>query len=968
MNINVTVPSPEILDNALQTLPPLLRQQVEAYWKSYLDAAGDDVSITPPELLEQTLRVWACSDFVAQSCVRFPALLGDLLASGELSRSRGEGDCAALLAGQLVDVSDEASLQKTLRLFRRREMVRIAWRDLSGDAELVETTADLSAMADACIDLALGKLYGWHCEQWGTPCNADGEPQQLVVLGMGKLGAHELNYSSDIDLIFAYPDDGETQGGRRSTTNQEFFIRLGQRLIQALDNNTADGFVFRVDMRLRPFGESGALAISFDAMEGYYQSHGREWERYAMVKARVVAGDLPAGEALMAMLKPFVYRRYVDFGAFESLREMKAMIAREVQRKDMHDNVKLGAGGIREVEFIGQAFQLIRGGREPLLQQRRILQVLATLSELELLPEYVVAELIESYVFLRDTEHCIQMVADQQAHDLPGDEEGRYRLAFAMGHADWQSFDSVLRGHMQRVHQHFEQVFSAPQEDHAASDERDFTGLWLGGQSDEQALATLTEAGFEGADEILRRLQQMRTSRSYQSLRTQGRERLDRLIPLLLGAVCSTEAPSKTLMRVLLLIEAVTRRTSYLALLFENPMALSQLVRLCAASSWISSLLTQHPVLLDELLDPRTLYHPPDRQSLEQELRQMLSHIPPEDQERAMDAMRQFKQVNILRVAAADVSEAMPLMVVSDHLTNIAEVLLDEALTLAWNYLVARHGRPWCGDDVLCETGFAVIAFGKMGGLELGYGSDLDLVFLHSSDSEGRGTSGDKPVDNAVFYARLAQRTLHILGARTSAGVLYEVDMRLRPSGASGLMVSSVQAFADYEHKQAWTWEHQALVRARMVAGDPAIASQFDAIRREVLGQPRDKDNLRKEVQKMRERMRGELSSDKSDTFDLKQGLGGIADIEFMVQYGVLAWVHKYPALLDFSDNIRLLEGLAREGCMDEVDVALLCDAYRTYRARLHHLVLQDQPGLVPATEFEQEREGVQRIWQELML
>ncbi|MCK5639934.1 MAG: bifunctional [glutamate--ammonia ligase]-adenylyl-L-tyrosine phosphorylase/[glutamate--ammonia-ligase] adenylyltransferase, partial [Gammaproteobacteria bacterium] len=850
----MTVASSQIVENVLQNLPPLLRQQAEAHWQCYVETAGDDIAVNTPELLEQTLRVWGCSDFVAQSCVRFPDLLEGLLAGGELSSSRGEGDCAALLAEQLVDVSDEASLQKALRLFRRREMVRIAWRDLSGKAELVESTADLSALADACLDLTLSKLYGWHCEQWGTPCNVDGEPQQLVVLGMGKLGAHELNYSSDIDLIFAYPEDGETRDGRRSLTNQEFFIRLGQRLIQALDNNTADGFVFRVDMRLRPFGESSAMAISFDAMETYYQSHGREWERYAMVKARVVAGDQSAGEGLMAMLKPFVYRRYVDFGAFESLREMKAMIAREVQRKEMHDNVKLGAGGIREVEFIGQAFQLIRGGREPLLQQRRILQVLAALSELELLPEYVVTELVESYVFLRDTEHCIQMFADQQTHDLPKDEEGRCRLAFAMRHTDWESFESVLRGHMQRVHQHFEQVFAAPQEEHAASDERDFTGLWLGSQSEEQSVATLTEAGFEGADEILRRLQQIRASRNYQNLSAQGRERLDRLIPLLLGAVCTTEAPATTLMRVLLLIEAVTRRSSYLALLFENPMALSQLVRLCAASSWISSLLVQHPVLLDELLDPRTLYHPPDRKALEQELRQMLSHIPPEDQEQAMDAMRQFKQVNILRVAAADVSDVMPLMVVSDHLTNIAEVLLDEALTLAWNYLVARHGRPWCGDEHLCETGFAVIAYGKMGGLELGYGSDLDLVFLHSSDSEGRGTNGDKPVDNAVFYARLAQRTLHILGARTSAGVLYEVDMRLRPSGASGLMVSSVQAFADYEHKQAWTWEHQALVRARMVAGDPAIASQFDAIRREVLGQSRDKDALRKEVQEMRER------------------------------------------------------------------------------------------------------------------
>ncbi len=951
--------------SVLNTLPSPLQGRVEQLWQDFSQDHAEQLQGLDEGRLAELLRVWALSDFVAQSCKRDPALVGWML--GEGKGAMAESGYRAELVRALEGVSDEKQLMELLRRFRRRHMVRIAWRDLAGHADMVETTDDLSFLADACTDLTLELLYDWLCGQWGTPYNSAGEAQRLVVLGMGKLGAYELNFSSDIDLIFAYPEDGETEGGRRTISNQEFFIKLGQALIRVLDTNNAWGFVFRVDMRLRPFGEASALAVSFDAMENYYQVHGREWERYAMIKARVVAGDRAAGAELMAMLKPFVYRKYVDYGAFESLREMKAMIAREVARKGMEDNVKLGAGGIREVEFIGQAFQLIKGGREPTLQVRPILTVLEALRGFNLLPDYTVDQLTEAYTFLRNTEHRIQQWAEQQTHMLPGDEEGRARLALGMGFADWAAFEAVLRRHMRFVHEHFERVFAAPQTEHAESDELDLTGVWQGLLDEEAACAALQQAGYGDAAETYRLIQQTRNGREYLRLSAQGRTRINHLMPLLLGAAGAHEMADQTLKRLLALIEHIARRSSYIALLVENPMALSQLVRLCGASPWIASQLTRHPLLLDELLDPRTLYSPPNREQVVGEVRQRLLNIDAQDLEAQMDGLRHIKQANTLRVAAADVMDAVPLMVVSDHLTELAEVMVDATLDLAWRYMIGRHGRPACGDDRLCDTGFAVIGYGKLGGIELGYGSDLDIVFLHHDDSSGRGTDGERPLDNSVFYARMAQRIIHLLNTRTAAGVLYEVDTRLRPSGNSGLIVSTLEAFGQYQQEKAWTWEHQALVRARVVAGDPTIAEGFEVLRREILVQRRDREQLRVDVREMREKMRGHLSKAEAGQFDLKQDPGGIADIEFMVQYGVLAWACEHPSLLEYTDNIRLLEALAACGLMADEDAALLADAYRAYRGRYHRLTLQELPALCGADEFSDYREGVIRLWRQWM-
>jgi len=919
-----------------------------------------------PKVIAELKRVWEASDYVAQSCMRDPGLLFDLLDTGGLYSIFEQGEAAHRLHKELESVADEEPLHRVLRQFRRAQMVRIIWRDIAGIAPLAETLEDLSSLADACVDQALELLYQWAVEKHGVPRDQDGVQQQMLVLGLGKLGARELNLSSDIDLIFAYPQSGEVDGGR-TLSNEQFFLRLGQQLIKAIGTQTADGFVFRVDTRLRPFGDSGPLAMSFDAMEEYYFSQAREWERYAMIKARVIAGDREEGEVLMAMLRPFVYRRYLDFGAIESLRDMKRMIRGEMHKRGMDANIKLGPGGIREIEFIGQAFQLIRGGRDPDLQICPILTVLERLGAKGLLPDYVVRELTAAYEFLRLVENRIQAWQDRQTHLLPDEPMGRLRLARSMGSEDWDSFFSVLVQHRQGVQGHFEKVFDTPHTEEDGEEEKPMLALWQQQLDREQAVAALADIGFhEDAGNILKMLDGFRDSRACRGQGQRGQQRLDQLMPMLLETAAGTEEPAIVLERLLELMESIAQRTAYLALLVESPLALSQLVRLEGASPWIASQITRHPILLDGLLDPRQLYSPLKRDDLEAELDTLLSAVDEDDTEAQMERLRQFLQGNKLRVAAADITEVIPLMVVSDYLTEIAETIVARVLEQVWTSLVSRHGRP-TGLGESEGMGFAVIAYGKLGGIELGYGSDLDMVFLHANSGPNAMTDGERQIAVDLFFARLGQRMIHMLTARTHSGQLYEVDMRLRPSGNSGMLVSSLEAFDGYQHNKAWTWEHQALLRARPIAGDPAVITRFQEIRRAVLSQQRDPDKLRAEVVEMREKMRDSLDKGGQELFDLKQGLGGIADIEFMVQYAVLRWACEYPDLLDWTDNIRLLDSLAKHGIFAEDVAQSLADAYRGFRSASHRLTLQERPTLVSQEEMIEEREKVKGIWDSMM-
>ncbi|CAN7714734.1 bifunctional [glutamate--ammonia ligase]-adenylyl-L-tyrosine phosphorylase/[glutamate--ammonia-ligase] adenylyltransferase [Pseudomonas sp. V98_8] len=975
---------PPLVDLPAILLPFVTR--AEQSFHAAVESLDDDhgLSAWTPERWAQFSRVTAASDFVTEQSVRDPLMLLELVRSGELDRGYAPGELCAQIAAAVNAAETDEQLSRALRRQRARHQVRIVWRDLTRQADLVQTCRDLSDMADASIDQAYQWLYARHCQQFGVPTGRrSGEPQQMVVLGMGKLGAVELNLSSDIDLIFAYPEGGETVGVKRPLDNQEFFIRLGQRLIKALDPMTVDGFVFRVDMRLRPYGSSGALVLSFNALEQYYQDQGRDWERYAMIKSRVVAGDQVAGAQLQEMLRPFVYRRYLDFSAIEALRTMKQLIQQEVRRKGMADNIKLGSGGIREVEFIAQAFQLIHGGRDLSLQQRPLLKVLSTLEGQGYLPPAVISELREGYEFLRYTEHAIQAIADRQTQMLPDGAQDQARIAFMLGFADWPAFHERLMYWRGRVAWHFAQVIADPDEEQGAENEvvvgGEWLPLWEEAQDEEAACRQLQEGGFADAPKALKALASLRGSPQLRAMQRLGRERLDAFIPRLLAQAVEHANPDLVLERVLPLVEAVARRSAYLVLLTENPGALRRLLTLCAASPWIAEQITRFPLLLDELLNEGRLFKPPLAPELAAELRERLTRIPEDDLEQQMEALRHFKLAHRLRVAASEIAGSLPLMKVSDYLTWLAEAILEQVLALAWRQTVAKYGTPLRTDGTLCDPGFIIVGYGKVGGLELGHGSDLDLVFIHDGDPQAE-TDGPKSIDGAQFFTRLGQRIIHLLTAQTNSGQLYEVDMRLRPSGASGLLVSSLGAFARYQENEAWTWEHQALVRARVLVGSDDVGRAFEQVRAAILGKARDLPTLRQEVSEMRAKMRDNLGSKSTAAgtganafeatvpFDLKQDAGGIVDIEFMVQYAALAWSETYPPLLRWTDNIRILEELEKAGLMPVEDATLLREAYKAYRSAAHRQALQKNAGVIPGDQFADERRQVMRIWHELGL
>ncbi len=948
----------EIISASIDELPEDLKQHTHTFLQRFSEKCElRDVDIQAhPDFISSIAKVFSCSQFVSESCIKNPDLIIDLIDTGRLYSSDAKENYQDLLRHQL-EIND---LPVALRKFRNQEMVRIAWRDLAGWAELDETLADVSALAETCIQRALDQLYQQACELKGTPGNTDGTQQQLVVLGMGKLGAWELNYSSDIDLIFCYPEDG-VLSDRKNTSYGEFFARIAQQLVKVLDEITVDGFVFRTDIRLRPFGDSGPIVMTFDGMENYYQTQAREWERYAMIKVRPVAGDIQDRQYFMEMIRPFVYRRYLDYGAFEELRSLKFQITQELQRKDRLENIKLGPGGIREIEFIGQAFQLIRGGTEKKLQERRILKVLEILGKMELLSEVDAKQLHGSYRFLRRTENHIQQYQDRQTHDLPVDKSARVSLAFSMGFSDWDSFKHQLDSVRHQVHEVFEQVFAPTlQEEDSAGGKT----VWVGKADQQQLVEYLQNLGYKKPEESYQLIEKFKSSSALQKLTTKGAGVVDRLMPQLIEAVPQTDNPEQTLQRTLTLLEAVAGRNVYLALLAENPDALTQLIKLSSASPWICDYLSRYPVLFDELLDTRSLYEPLNKDELTRRLQQKMAGVDSQDIEQVMNMLRKFKQISMLHVAAADIMGVLPVMQVSDYLTNIAEVILDEAIAQVWQSLTAKHGLP--SGVVDSVSGFAVIGLGKMGGFELGYGSDLDLVFLYDCQDGNALSDGKKPISSMEFYGRLGQKVMSMLNTHLLSGILYEIDMRLRPSGNSGLLVTQIKAYETYMEKDAWTWEHQALVRGRFVAGDIKLQDQFTKIREKILAIPRDYEALKVEVREMREKMRSNQSN-LNDVFDLKQSKGGIADIEFIVQFGVLALASKNKSLVIYTDNVQLLEELQKQGFISESTADLLKTAYYTFRDRGHREVLQGSRAVVDTQEYKEMRTKIEQIWHALM-
>jgi glutamate-ammonia-ligase adenylyltransferase len=945
---------------------------------------------SPDDVVGALPHVTACSEFVAAALNRDPELMKFLTEEGYLEHPRTAGSFAAALQTAVGSVNDETTMMALLRQRRRGELVRIAWRDLAGASSVEESLRDLTALADAAIQCAAEYSYRQLAERYGQPRGEQGELQPLVTLGMGKLGGGELNFSSDIDLVFLYPEAGDTDG-RRPISNEEFFTRLARGLIRLLDAVTEDGFAFRVDMRLRPFGDSGPLAVSFAFFENYLQQQGRDWERYAYIKARAITGTEAFGAIYKDVLRPFVYRRYLDFGVFESLREMKAMIAREVERRELQDNVKLGPGGIREIEFIVQAFQLLRGGSDKRLQSQSLLSVLPLLAGEKLLPPATVEALRTAYLYLRRLENRLQMLKDEQTHDLPSVPDAQQRMVLAMGKQDWQTVVADLEQQRAAVTQCFQSVLFGPVQD--AAPVIDLEILW----NPQRQLPAIEQAiaahGFADAGELASVLAQWRDSQFVERLDEAGRRRLQALIPKILEALTAgvhpvggavrnplstpagkgqgegSVAAVQTLKRVLSVLESLGRRSAYLALLNENPEALARLVEICARSDFLTRQIASFPLLLDELIDRRVFETLPTRAQFEQELAAKSSHAPDADPERQVEALRAFQRAAVFRVALADLTERLPLMHVSDRLTDIAELIVGEALRLAWDQMTQQYGEPMHGDGVTMKPArVAIIAYGKLGAIELGYSSDLDLVFVHDSSGEVQYTSGAKSVENAVFFLRLGQRIVHLLTMHSAAGRLYEVDMRLRPSGKGGMMVTPLHAFAEYQRTDAWTWEHQALLRARAVAGDAQVRARFEDIRLNTLSNHVRRDSLREEVAKMRERMRTELSKSTKGQFDVKQDPGGLADIEFLAQYWALKWADCYPPLVTFPDTIRQLESVASADLVPQSTIDVLTATYREYRTEIHHRSLEGKPALVNRNErFEALREQVRVIWDSTM-
>ena len=913
--------------------------------------------------LDGLLRFVACSEIAAQTLNRDWDWFSNAMEDGSVAEAPARSDMQVEFDGLLRDRPGKDAFAAGLRRQRNRFLTHILWCDLVVGLGVEPILRALSDLADVAIIAALEFSRRLLAERFGTVRN-DGEPVPLVVIAMGKLGGHELNVSSDVDLVFMYPSDGDSDGSR-SITAHEYFTRLVRQVVALLEEPTADGFVYRVDTRLRPFGDSGPLVVSFAALESYLLKHGRSWERYAYVKARVVTpdeSDAPCRELMRNIVRPFVYRRYLDYSVFESLRDMRALVTAEVQKREMQDNIKLGPGGIREVEFVVQALQLLRGGSIPALQTTELRVALQAAAAGHDMSAKDAAQLTDGYDFLRRIENRLQACRDQQTHDLPTDNVERERLAFAMGFAGWPELAAELERIRGVVSDQFSTVAFRDSEEPVNPSE--FAELWSARAEHPRWQRAFENRGYSEPEALARAIAAFAALPSSKRTDAVAAKRLRKFIPNLLRLLQEKPRPARILRRVLNIADQVLRRSAYIALLNENKTVLDRLIELCDSSRYLAREVAQFPALLDELIDARIYESVPDAASLKADLDQRITAVDAGDIEQQIEVLAEFKRATLFRLAVADFNGSIPIMKVSDRLTDVAELILGRALEIAREDLLSRHGAPRYaidGEERTADLG--VIAYGKLGGLELSYGSDLDIVFVHDSCGDNQETAGPKSVDNSVFFGRLARRLVHFLTTRTPAGALYDIDTRLRPSGESGLLVTSIDAFERYQEQHAWTWEHQALLRGRAVAGSAIVAREFERIRSHTLRKRVRRLALRDDVAAMRTKMRASLDRSNERVFDLKQAPGAIADIEFLVQFLVLQNAEDYPAVIHFTDNIRQLDALAEAGCLAAEESHRLQQIYRRLRARTHRLALDEKPAFDAVDAFVDERRFVQQLW-----
>jgi len=947
------------LTRFLQALPPELHQVCQENWQQYRQAAlKQNYEIPDDEWFLMSLwNILAVSDYALSVFVRHPEFAHKIYQT--LKDASLDDEAAKKDWQQYAPQTDDLpSLMQALRLYRHFQLTRILWRLIAGQDTFIQHLQSLVSVADTIILITVEAIYQSLASEWGTPVNDKGEKQSFIVLALGKLGGKELNFSSDVDLIFTYPQSGMTVGKDRSITNEQFFTKLGQQFIKVLSEVTPEGFVFRVDMRLRPHGQSGNLVLNFSALENYYQYQGRDWERYALVKARVISTDSKMAEKLLALLQPFVYRRYLDYGAFGALREMRELVEMEVKRKNKEKDLKLGKGGIRQIEFLAQAIQLIRGGREPQFREQNLLKSLSLINDANYIKQTDYEELVSAYLFLREAEHCLQIINDAQTHALPKNLIDRARLYSMMAFSTESLFKATLKKHTTNVARLFNQIASTP---HSSINEKPSTAnpykfLWTNLEDKEAAITILQKMGYEEPMLAYEQISKFKSSRLIQSLKKQASVRLDNVMPALLSLLAKEVSALALLERMLRLLRSIVRRSAYLALLIEKPHMLKFLVTICGASEWILMQICSYPVLLDELLSPPTWQELTSRKYLEKTLSLRMKWLDANDLESQMEHLRQFKLGCFLSLAALELLTEQS-MDVTLALSDITEVILHQVYHISLDFMIKHYAIQESVEAISQQVPFGIIAYGKLGARELNYASDLDLVFLFETTDENKVIQGKIAFTPAEFSLRLAQRIIHMLNVPTATGVLYEVDVRLRPGGSAGLLVSHLNAYRLYLHQHAWTWEHQALIKARCIIGPENLRKGFEQCRIDALKQQRSKTHLAKDIEQMREKMHEHRAN--SARLDLKSMPGGIADIEFAVQFLVLLHAYDYPELLEVRSTVNLLPLLAELGLLEKKMTQDLLAIYNQYQVcvRRHILQAEEEPN-----GFTQERALVRDI------
>lgn len=843
-----------------------------------------------------------------------------------------------------MTIEDPALLSQRLRSDRRNLFLRCAFRDLNGLANLSEVVEAWSSFADSAVQIAAECAQKALTLRYGVPRSQyNAELQKLIPVAMGKLGGRELNVSSDVDVVLCYPEVGDTDGNL-PIENREFFAHVAKLLFRILDDRTQDGFVFRIDTRLRPDGVSGPQTISLTALEEYLQVRGRPWERHAWLKARALGGDNDA--RVRKLVEPFVFSRYLDYGTIASLRDLHARMLRDDSRRNRERDIKIGPGGIREIEFTVQLFQLIRGGHDPGLRSRSTRTALIALAERGIIETEIANQLGETYSFLRNLEHRIQYLDDAQTHRLPLPGPDLECIARNMGFSTGSDLEREVCLRRERVSECFgislgsfsqeTKVFSMAGVAGPSSLVEDIWNALI--SEDHHALKEgLRALAGQDGEASQPFLESILRGRAWRSISETGRSRLERLVQNALLLSSEGQHFQQTLRGILNILNAIGGRETYFALLDEYPLALQRLAELCTASPWLAALLARFPALLDELIHLHLLPNHVSSDEIQLEFKHTV--IPyRKDKELHMESIRKLKQRFQFRLAVLEIKELMSLQDLSDRLSDLADACIAESL------------QSVAGENDL--LGFAVVAFGKLGGKEMGYHSDLDLVFVY-----------DSSLIKSEQAAQLTKKLLSALSSPSGASMLYDVDVRLRPDGASGFLVTSFDAMLDYQRHRAKTWEHQALTRARVCAGDPAIAKQFEELRDEILTLPRNPESLASEISEMRKRMHAEHDLNIRG-WDIKLSEGGLVDIEFIVQFLVLAYSHRFPGLLENIGNIALLRYAGSQHIAPPDLCEAVAEAYLHLRSLQHRMqLLGVKRDSLSREEAEPSPSNVQRLW-----